>query len=353
MPAAAKRRRTPVSAVRLSRLRPSPLPDAAATMLASLAAGPFDHPDWISEPKYDGLRVLVRFDGEELTLISRNGKPQNVQFPEVADALRGALHRPAVLDGEIVCFDDAGKTSFRALQQRFHLLDAGEVRERAEKYPAYIYLFDILYFDRYDVTPLPLGERKAILRNAVRWTNVVRETPFRRGHAGEALRAACRTGEEGILAKDWHAPYTPGRGAGWVKVKCVGRQEFVIGGFTDPQRSRVGLGALLVGYYDDRGRFTYAGKVGTGYTRDVLLDLRERLGRIETTQSPFAVGDPPRGGHVHWLRPKYVAEIGFAEWTQNGLLRQPRFEGLREDKSPRQVRRERPTVSGKQLTRKG
>jgi bifunctional non-homologous end joining protein LigD len=328
-------------------------PPAYTPMAATLVDRPFDHPDWVFESKFDGLRVQVRFDGRNLTLLSRNDKPQEAMFPDVAAALRTALDRPTVLDGEVVCFDESGRTSFRALQQRFHLLDEGEVRERAEKYPAYIYLFDILYFDRYDVMPLPLGERKAILRNAVRWTDVVRETPFRRGHGVEALRAACRAGEEGIIAKDWNAPYTPGRGAGWVKVKCVGRQEFVIGGFTDPQGSRVGLGALLVGYYDDRGRSTYAGKVGTGYTREVLLDLRERLGRIETTQSPFAVGDPPRGGHVHWVRPKYVAEIAFAEWTQNGLLRQPRFEGLREDKSPRQVRRERPTVSGKQLTRKG
>jgi DNA ligase D-like protein (predicted ligase) len=322
-------------------------------MLASLAAEPFDHADWVSEPKYDGLRVLVRFDGEELILISRNGKAQNFQFPEVAEALERALDRPAMLDGEIVCFDDRGKSSFRALQQRFHLLDEGEVRERAEKYPAYIYLFDVLYFDRHDVTGLPLGDRKAVLRHAVRWSDRVRETPYQRGRGVAALRAACAAGEEGILAKDWNVPYVGGRSAGWLKVKCVGRQEFVIGGFTDPQRSRVGLGALLVGYYDDRGRFTYAGKVGTGYTREALLELRERLDKIESDRSPFAAGDLPRGGHVHWVRPKYVAEIGFAEWTQNGLLRQPRYEGLREDKSPRQVRREKPTVSAKTVTEKG
>src|SRR3954471_17853339 len=262
MPAAAKRARSQSRPPRLARRLPTtPLPDAPAPMLASLAAEPFDHPDWISEPKYDGLRVLARFDGEEPALISRNGKAQNFQFPEVAEALRDALDRPAVLDGEIVCFDDRGRTSFRALQQRFHLLDAGEVRERAGTYPAYIYLFDILYFDHYDVTPLPLGERKALLRDAVRWSNVVRETPFRRGHGVEALGAACRAGEEGILAKDWNAPYTVGRGAGWVKVKCVGRQEFVIGGFTDPQRSRVGLGAVLVGFYD-RGPLGVAAEGG-------------------------------------------------------------------------------------------
>jgi len=334
------------------RLRPSPLPDAPVPMLASLVAEPFDDPKWIFEPKYDGLRVLIRFDGEELTLISRNGKSQSFQFPDVVTALEKSLTRPAVLDGEIVCFDAEGKTSFRALQQRFHLLDEAEVRERAAKYPAFIYLFDILYFDRYDVTGLPQSDRKAVLSSAVRWSNVVRETPFTRGKGIASLRTACRRGEEGIVAKDWNAPYMPGRGAAWVKLKCVGRQEFVIGGFTDPQRSRVGLGALLVGYYDELGRFTYAGKVGTGYTRDTLLDLRDRLDQIETPQNPFAVGRPPRGTMVHWVKPKWVVEIAFGEWTQNGLLRQPRFEGLRTDKHPREIRRERPVVSTKKLTGK-
>src|SRR3954469_25875910 len=136
MPAAAPRARTRSGPGRLAGGEATALPDAPAPMLASLAAEPFDHPDWISEPKYDGLRVLARFDGEELTLISRNGKAQNFQFPEVADGLRDAIDRPAVLDGEIVCFDDRGRSSFRALQQRFHLLDAGEVRERAATYPA-------------------------------------------------------------------------------------------------------------------------------------------------------------------------------------------------------------------------
>src|SRR5207248_2956227 len=137
--------------------------------------------------------------------------------------------------------------------------------------------------------------------------------------------------------------YAGGRSAWWVKVKCLGRQEFVIGGFTDPQRSRVGLGALLVGYYGDDGRrLIYAGKVGTGYTNEMLLDLRARLGRLEQPGCPFDAGDPPTGEHVHWVRPRLVAEIAFGEWTQNGMLRQPRFEGLRPDKSPKQCRRERP-----------
>src|SRR3954469_1239090 len=182
MPAAAPRARTRSGPGRLAGGEATALPDAPVPMLASLAAEPFDHPDWISEPKYDGLRVLIRFDGEELTLISRNGKSQNVQFPDVAAALEQALAKPTVLDGEVVCFDEHGRSSFRALQQRFHLLDAGEIRERSKKYPAYIYLFDVLYHDGYDVTSLALGDRKTVLRHAVHWSDLVRETPFERGH---------------------------------------------------------------------------------------------------------------------------------------------------------------------------
>jgi bifunctional non-homologous end joining protein LigD len=148
-------------------------------------------------------------------------------------------------------------------------------------------------------------------------------------------------GAEGIIGKHVDRPYVEGA-AWWVKIKCVGRQEFVVGGFTDPQRSSVGFGALLIGYYSDDGqRLIYAGKVGTGYTCEVLLNLRARLDTLEQYASPFDAGDLPHGSQVHWVRPQLVAEITFGEWTQNGLLRQPRFEGLRTDKMPRECRRER------------
>lgn len=309
--------------------------------MATLVASPFDHPDWVFEPKYDGLRVLVYFDGHDVRLVSRNGKPQESMFPDVAAPLRKDLKQPAVVDGEIVCFDDRGRTSFRALQQRFHLKDAAEIDARGRQYPASICLFDLLWLAGRDVTPEPLSERKRLLRQAVRWSDRVRPTESDAGKGLSRFRAACRRGEEGIMAKLATSPYVAGRSAAWVKIKCLGRQEFVVGGFTDPQRSRVGLGALLVGYYDG-GRLVYAGKVGTGYTRAVLLDLRRRLDAIERKTCPFAAGDPPAGPGVHWVRPELVAEIGFAEWTQNDLLRQPRFEGLRTDKPPKEIRRERP-----------
>jgi bifunctional non-homologous end joining protein LigD len=314
-------------------------------MKATLVDAAFDDAGWIFEAKFDGVRVQVRFDGREVSLISRNDKLQNAIYPDVVDALRKAIKRPAVLDGEVVCFDDRGRTSFRALQQRFHLIDPQEIQQRAERYPAFIFLFDVLWLEGQDVTSDPLSERKRLLHRAVKWSARVRETESHAGKGKKLFQQACRRGEEGIIAKLATSRYVGGRDPAWVKIKCIGRQEFVIGGFTDPQRSRVGLGALLVGYYDD-GKLAYAGKVGTGYTTETLLALRRGLDEIEQSKCPFQKGHPPMGVGVHWVRPTLVAEIAFAEWTQNDLLRQPRFDGLRTDKKPRDCKRERPRDAG-------
>jgi bifunctional non-homologous end joining protein LigD len=318
------------------------MPAAPAPMLCTLVDRAFDSPKWIFEPKFDGLRILARFDGQDVTLVSRNNKPQELRFPEIAEAIRKSLDRPAIVDGEVVCFDAEGRTSFRELQQRFHLDDPDEIRRRMERHPAFIYFFDILHLDGRELTGLPLETRKDWLDRAVTWSDRVRRTEFERGGGVALLDRACKGGDEGIVGKRLDSRYVPGRADAWVKIKCVGRQEFAIGGWTDPQRSRVGLGALLVGYYDKDETFCYAGKVGTGYTRDVLLDLRRRLEEIGRDANPFEEGDPPAGEGVHWVRPTLVAEIAFAEWTQNGLLRQPRYGGLRPDKRPRDCRRERP-----------
>jgi bifunctional non-homologous end joining protein LigD len=235
---AAGRRRTRSArrkaSVLADRLPPRPLPADPKPMLCTLVAEPFDNPAWIFEPKLDGLRVLGRFDGRDLTLLSRNNQPQNFQFPDVAGALKASLDGPALVDGEVVCFDDAGRTSFRALQQRFHLKDAGEVRERARQYPAYLYLFDLHHLDGHDLTGLPLEQRKELLREAVRWSDRVRWTEYAEVNGKRLWKQACREGSEGIVAKRRDSRYVSGRSDAWVKVKCVGRQEFVIGGFTDP-----------------------------------------------------------------------------------------------------------------------
>jgi bifunctional non-homologous end joining protein LigD len=318
-------------------------------MFCTLVTEPFDDPAWLFEPKLDGLRVLCRFDGKRATIISRNDKPQDLQFPDIVEGLEDTLSRPAILDGEVVCLDEHGRSSFRALQQRFHLKNEAEIRSRARDYPAYLYVFDLLHHDGKDLRPLPLSRRKRLLKKAVRWSDRIRWTQGSPGDGKRALSEACHAGGEGVVGKKLDSPYYAGRSYEWVKIKCTGRQEFVIGGFTDPQRSRVGLGALLVGYYAEDGkRLIYAGKVGTGYTSQTLGDLRARLDAIGRKDCPFddAAASPPRGPRVHWVEPKLVAEIEYAEWTQNDLLRQPRFEGLRMDKKAKQVRRERAKSAG-------
>jgi DNA ligase D-like protein (predicted ligase) len=312
-------------------------------MLCTVVNEAFDDGDWIFEPKLDGLRVECRFDGKRLQLLSRNDKVQNFQFPDVVKALRKSLVKRAMLDGEIVCLDERGRDSFRKLQQRFHVKDKAQVERRTREHPGYLYVFDILYHDRFDVRGLPLRERKTLLRRAVKWSDRIRFTPHVRGKGKQALNEACRNGREGVVAKRLWSVYVGERNDDWLKIKCSGRQEFVIGGWTDPQRSRVGLGALLVGYWsDDNNDFVYAGKVGTGFTREMLMDLRARLDKLARDRSPFTQGDPPRGQHVHWAQPKLIGEIAYAEWTQNDLLRQPRFQGLRSDKPASAIHRERP-----------
>jgi DNA ligase D-like protein (predicted ligase) len=311
-------------------------------MLCQLVKEPFDSNEWIFEPKLDGLRVLCRCQGKSVTLLSRNELHQEAQFPEIVAGLQKAVKRPALLDGEIVCLDEKGRSSFRALQQRFHITDMGIVSQRVRLYPAYLYVFDILFLGDEDLRPLPLRERKKRLKSAIKWNSTIRFTPPTAGKGIAMLRAACKNAEDGIVATRLDINYTGDRSGSWLKIKCSGRQEFVIGGFTDPQKSRVGLGALLVGYFsDDNKQFHYAGKVGTGFTNDLLLDIRKRLDPLVIDKNPFARKRGPRGGQVHYVKPTLVCEIEYSEWTQHDLLRHPRFEGLRRDKKAKDVHREK------------
>jgi bifunctional non-homologous end joining protein LigD len=260
---AGRDRRKPTEAGFGLGIEASAMPDAPAPMLCTLVDSAFDSPDWTFEPKFDGLRTLARFDGHDLTLLSRNNKPQESRFPEIVEGLRRSLRHPAIIDGEVVCLDESGKTSFRELQQRFHLDDAEEIRRRMERHPAYLYAFDVLYLHRFDVTRLPLSRRQELLREALTPSDRIRITESTPSLGIENLRRACEAAEEGIVGKRLDSLYVPGRSDAWVKIKCVGRQEFVIAGWTDPQRSRAGLGTLLVGYYEGE-RLRYAGKLGTG-----------------------------------------------------------------------------------------
>jgi len=201
----------------------------------------------------------------------------------------------------------------------------------------------VLYSGGRDARPLPLGERKEVLRAALAFDDPLRYTEHRDTDGEAYYREACGLGWEGLIAKRANSPYRAGRTRDWLKFKCESGQEFVIGGFTDPQRSRIGFGALLLGYYDTGGRLAYAGKVGTGFTNNMLRSLHQTLVKLERPTPPFETGARlPRSG-VHWVEPRLVGEVGFSEWTRDLELRHPRFQGLRDDKDPADVVREVPT----------
>jgi len=243
--------------------------------------------------------------------------------------------REFVADGEVVAFE-GNRTSFERLQARMQVKDRKEAE--ASGVAVYLYLFDLMYLDGHDLTGLELAHRKSLLRSALEFDNRIRFTAHRR-HDGEGYyREACEKGWEGLIVKRASSTYTGGRSRQWLKFKCVNRQEFVIGGYTDPEGSRIGFGALLIGYHEN-GKLRFAGKVGTGYDDETLERLASRLARRQRKTPPFDAGDLPRKG-VHWVTPDLVGEVGFTEWTADGKLRHPRFLGLRRDKDPEDVVRE-------------
>ena len=323
-------------------------PDWLEPELATLTKDRFSGPGWLFERKLDGERCLSFCTGSGVRLMTRNQKEVASNYPEIAAALRDQGlgdqglgdqgHGDFIVDGEIVAFRGA-ETSFELLQSRIHVVrpDATLLR----KVPVFYYIFDVLYAGGRDIRPLPLRERKTVLallafRDPLRYTE-------HRDNDGEAYYAeACRQGWEGLIAKRADAPYQAGRSRDWLKFKCETNQEFVIGGFTDPQRSRIGFGALLLGYYDASGQLVYAGKVGTGFDTRTLRSLHSDLSAIERDTPPFGAGDLPRSG-VHWTEPSMVAQVGFSEWTRDLQLRHPRFQGLRRDKAATDVVREVPT----------
>jgi bifunctional non-homologous end joining protein LigD len=317
------------------RLRSSAPPRRVVCMLATLHHEAFSDPEWLFERKLDGVRCLVFRRGAKVRLVSRRHELMNDTWPELVDAVSDEACDEFVVDGEIVAFED-GVTSFARLQQRLGLHDPGEARR--SPVAAFLYLFDVLHLLGRDVTALGQRERKALLKRALSFEGHLRYTPHRVERGRELIEEACGKGWEGLIAKRAAAPYHHGRSRDWLKLKCVSRQELVIGGYTEPKGSRHGFGALLVGYYE-KGRLRYAGKVGTGYDDELLATLGERLRRKERRISPFD-GSPNEKG-VHWVSPEIVGEVGFTEWTRDGKLRHPRFVGLRTDKDAEDVHRER------------
>jgi len=286
-------------------------------MAATLTERRFTGPEWSFERKFDGIRLLAFKRGRDVGLFSRNRLPQDC--PPIADAIAELPARDLILDGELTGV--WGPPTTREADKRRGL--------------AY-HVFDILWMDGRDVMPLPLDERRGLLK----------ALPLRRPLARVATLDenapwdhACREGWEGVIAKRRDSPYEHRRSPHWLKMKCEASQELVVGGFTDPQGGRVGLGALLVGYFEGDD-FVFAGKVGTGLDTRLLLDLRARLDAIEVATPPFSrtVGLPRI--RSHWVRPKVVVQVAFTEWTVHGKLRHPRLLGLRADKAAHEVVRE-------------
>jgi bifunctional non-homologous end joining protein LigD len=345
--------------------RRAAMPRAVAPELATLVSAPPAGGQWLHEIKFDGYRMVCEVRRGKARLLTRHGKDWSDRFAPVTAAAAALPVDNAILDGEVTVLLPDGKTSFQALQEslgdgggggkgrgRGRSSGSGGARGAGSGRPdgaeMVYFVFDLLYLDGHDLRPAALVERKQALRKlldaagietgggTIRWSDHVA------GQGEDFYRHACRYGLEGIVSKRADLAYRSGRSKDWLKVKCLQRQELVIGGFTEPEGTRAGLGALLLGFYED-GRLLYAGKVGTGFTAQVLVDLRRRLERSERRSPPFV--DPPRGAEArgaHWVEPKLVCEVAFTEWTRDGHLRHPAFQGLREDKPAREVRRELP-----------
>jgi bifunctional non-homologous end joining protein LigD len=314
------------------RLKRAEQPVWVEPMLATLTQRRFSDKNWIYERKLDGERCLAFRQAGELRLLFRNQKNINHQYPELVGALQKQATQHFILDGEVVAFK-GNVTSFSRLQDRMHIENPDEVLKTGVA--VYYYIFDLLYLEGYDVSAVSLRERKVLLKAALKFDDPLRYV-IHRNQEGEAyFEDACQKGWEGIVAKDARSPYEHSRSNKWFKFKCLNQQEFVIGGYTAPQGSRIGFGALLLGYYQDND-LQYAGKVGTGFNDNTLKRLSDRLADLVQDASPFSEDDLPTEG-VHWVKPKLVAEIGFEEWTEYGKLCQPRYLGLRQDKDARNV----------------
>ena len=299
--------------------------------LATLAEEPFDNENWLFENKFDGYRALAQIQKNKVNLISRNGISFNTKYVAVAKTLKN-IKDDVILDGEVVVEDTKGKSHFQWLQH---------FDENPEKGKLKFYVFDLLYFNGYDLRQLELQLRKKILKAILPKSDTIVFSSHTVGRGKETFEAIQKLGGEGIIAKKITSKYHQNqRTKDWLKIKTIKQQEMVIGGFTEPQGSRNGLGALLCGYFDGN-EFIYSGKVGTGFDDATLKELRSKLDKMERKTSPFKTA--PKFPATHWVTPELVAQLKFTEWTDSGSMRHPVFLGLREDKKAHEVSREKET----------
>jgi bifunctional non-homologous end joining protein LigD len=304
---------------------------------------------WTFEPKYDGIRILAFVADGSVSLLSRNGNSKTAQFPEIVDALASlsrARKRPFVLDGEIVALNGDDPARFQQLQSRMHATDRVAIAAHRDDTPVAYVMFDILLDGDDPLINEAQHVRRAHLLQLLipPVPHVLRISESLSGRGEALLERARKRGWEGVIAKRVDAPYEPGRRShSWLKLKIEHRQEFVVGGYTEPRNAREHLGAILLGYYDDAGELIYAGHTGGGFSRKTLDEMYRRLARLERKRCPF-VKEPRTNERPHWVQPRVVVEVKFNEWTAEGKLRQPIFVGVRDDKDPRDVRREPESV---------
>ena len=318
------------NAARLAGARKRAMPDRIVPQLATLVDEAPEGAEWLHEIKYDGYRLLARIKKGKSRLITRNGLDWTAKFPALARAMAGLPVETAMIDGELVALAADGTTNFADLQDR---IATGRTDDLV------FFAFDLLYRDGFDLTGAVLEDRKEALAEIVPHgsAGMIRYSDHQQGHGDEFHRHACQYDLEGTIAKRRDKHYRPGRGADWLKIKCLNRDEFVIVGFTDPERSRQGFGALLLGYYDPDGQLRYAGRVGTGFDMKRLVELRSRFDPIEQTKPTVTLPKGVSKKGVHWTQPRLVAEVQYSSITADKILRHASFQGLREDKSAEEV----------------
>lgn len=319
-----------------SETRKGKLADFYPPQLATLVDQVPDGDQWLHEIKFDGYRILARLDRGRVKLLTREAHDWTARFKKCADSLKRLRARQAFLDGEIAALREDGTSDFQLLQN--------SLREQEPVQLVY-FVFDLLHLDGADLRAAPLLQRKELLQKLLDGApEGVRYSEHWTGQGDELFQKACASGLEGIISKRGDQPHRPQRSRDWLKIKCVRSQEFVIAGYTDPAGARSSFGALLLGVYEDNGKLRYAGRVGTGFTDISLRDLHRRMEKLKSNTSPFADNLPRRQTKgVHWIKPKLVCEVAFTGWTEDKILRHPSFKGLREDKPPAQIQREKET----------
>ncbi len=315
-------------------------PSVIRPMLASAIEEPFDDPDWIFEVKWDGYRAVAFIENKRVRLVSRNQNDLTAQYSELQSMGIQVRAKTAILDGEIVALDEQGRSSFSLMQQRTGIRSGGRRAASRSDVPVIYYAFDLIYLDGFDFRRVALEERKKKLSEIVSAGESLRYSDHYSGNQGVALFAAAKkNGLEGILAKRRNSCYEERRTREWLKIKVTQTADCVIGGYTEPEGSRLYFGSMVLGLYDKKGDLIPVGQVGTGFNQTRLKEMFDVLKEMEVSRSPFTGKVDAR--KVHWVKPMRVAEVKFSEWThetnEGGIkLRAPVFLGLRQDKEPRE-----------------